>query len=67
MGTMDKAPPISQELITFLDARYPDKSPNPDDTERQIWRKVGNVEVVRFLKRLFEEQNENILETKVSN
>ena len=63
---MDKSPPISQELITFLDARYPDQVPNPEETDRQIWRRVGNVEVVRFLKRLFEEQNENILENKVT-
>jgi len=63
---MDPFPPIPPELLAALEARFPDRVPNPNDPDRLIWRKVGNVEVVRFLRETFEEQNDNILEPKVT-
>jgi len=58
-------PPISQELLTALSRVFPDQVPNLSDTDRQVWTKVGNVQVVRFLRERFREQNEDILNTKV--
>ena len=54
-------PPISQDLLDALDKAFPERCPNPKWDDRRIWMEVGNVEVVRFLKRKFNEQNENIL------
>jgi len=64
---MDKTfPPISRELITALEAAFPDQVPSISDTDRQIWFKAGQVQVVRFLKEKLREQNENILNQKVT-
>lgn len=58
-------PPISKELLESLSALYPDRCPEPTDSERDIWIKVGQVSVIRFLEHKFEEQNENTLETHI--
>ena len=55
---MSDCPLISQELIDYLEGKFPDTTPNITDSDREIWSKVGNVQVVRFLKRKFEEQFE---------
>lgn len=52
---------ISPELLKELDALYPDRCPDPDDTERMVWVKVGERRVVNFLKSAFAESTENIL------
>jgi hypothetical protein len=62
---MEKFPPVSSELLAALEKAFPDQVPNTTDSDRKIWTKVGNVEVVRFLKTQFEAQNSNILDTKV--
>ena len=59
-------PVVHKDLLDALERQFPDRSPNPSDTDRQIWMKVGNVQVIRFLRSKFEEQNENVLETQVT-
>lgn len=59
-------PIVDLQLLEALRELYPDRSPHPDDSDRKIWRSVGNVEVVRFLARKFQEQNDNILDRKVT-
>ena len=54
-------PIVIQELLEYLLERYPDRVPNVDETDRQIWQSVGAVGVVRHLQSIFEEQNANIL------
>lgn len=54
-------PSLSEELIEALDKRFPERCPSPEWSERKIWMEVGKREVVRFLKRVYAEQNENIL------
>lgn len=64
---MDKLPVIPQDLLEALDKQFPDRCPEPSWSEREIWMRVGERRVVRFLKRIFEQQNENVLrETHVS-
>lgn len=57
-----KSPIITPELIDYLERMFPDRCPEPMDPERNIWMAAGAVGVVRHLKRLLEEQEENILE-----
>lgn len=56
-----KTPYIDEKLVEFLEEHYPDRCPEPDDTDREIWMNRGAVGVVRHLRRLFTEQNENLL------
>lgn len=59
-----KFPTISNELLEWLEARYPDKAPNYAelDNPSRIAFKAGEVSVLRFLRHVFELQNQNILE-----
>lgn len=36
-------------LIEWLNALYPEKCPNPEDTEREVWMKAGERRVVNQL------------------
>lgn len=57
-------PIITENLITYLSSQFPDMSldaVNMADTERSIWFRAGQVAVVRHLKRVMDDQQENIL------
>lgn len=56
------APPISQELVEYLDALFPDRCPDVSWNERKIWFVAGCVYVVRHLKQVQEEQCKTVLE-----
>lgn len=58
---MASRPHISQELINYLQHLYPERPPDINDTEREIWMHVGQVAVVRHLNMLLEEQIEHQL------
>jgi len=55
---MTEFPPIDGPLLAALEAVFPNRSPEITDTDRQVWRKVGNVEVVAFLRARFDAQND---------
>jgi len=61
----DHIPAIPLDLIQYLSKLYPDQVPNINDSERNIWLKVGQVSVIRKLRQLYEEQNENTLDSQV--
>ncbi|MEY3811009.1 MAG: uncultured phage MedDCM-OCT-S46-C10 [Pseudomonadota bacterium] len=54
---------ITQELLDYLEQKFPDKSPELNDNERTIWFKSGQSSVVKYLKQLKDEQSNNILST----
>lgn len=56
-----KIPYISDELLDYLQRLYPDKSPEPDHSDRVIWMNRGAVGVVRHLAAVHKEQRENML------
>lgn len=59
---MESKPPyIDDKLLEYLEQIYPDRSPEPDETDREIWIKRGAVGVVRHLRRIHDEQRENML------
>ena len=49
-------PHISKELIEFLDQLYPLKSPKLDETERSIFARAGQRQVIETLKKFHEDQ-----------
>jgi len=56
-----RLPYIEDGLLDYLQRLYPDKAPEPDETERQIWMNRGAVGVVRHLKLVYQQQRENML------
>lgn len=58
-ATKPKKPHVPKELLAWLKFCFPDKAPGRDDTDREVWIKVGQVEVVRHLQRLLDEQEKN--------
>lgn len=52
-------PPIDPHTIAYLDKRFPDRSPDPTDTEREVWMKAGERRAVRHMLNLIERQERN--------
>ena len=44
-----KLPSTSVDLIELLDKKYPERSPDPKDDDREIWMKAGERRLVREL------------------
>jgi hypothetical protein len=61
----DRFPFVPEDIVAELERRFPDKAPRIDDSERKVWTKVGNVEVVRFLRDRLERQREGALTAKL--
>ena len=56
----DLFPPIDEALIKRLDEVYPEACPDPAASEREIWIAVGARQVVRMLRAVYlEQQNED--------
>ena len=59
---MDDAlwPPIDEALLKQLDEVYPEACPDPSLSDRDIWMAVGARSVVRMLRAVYlEQQNED--------
>jgi hypothetical protein len=54
-------PIITKDLIDYLSYLYPDRCPEPNDSDRSIWRARGAVDVVRHLIEVQKQQENNIL------
>lgn len=57
----DKIPYIDVGLLRFLEQSYPDRCPDLDTTDRELWFHCGAVSVVKHLRRLHEDQHEKEL------
>lgn len=58
---MEKLPVIPEDLLKELDHRFPERCPDPSWSDREVWMKVGERRVVRFLQSVFDQQNENVI------
>lgn len=58
---MDYFPPIDEQLVSGLGKQFPDQAPDLDMTEKEIWFKAGQVSVIRWLARRYEDQQEQNL------
>ena len=50
-------PPIDEVLIRKLEEIYTEKCPSIETSDREIWRYGGQVELVRMLRSVYNEQN----------
>ena len=56
----DLYPPIDEALLKKLDEVYPESCADPAASEREIWMAVGCRQVVRMLRAVYlEQQNED--------
>lgn len=55
-------PLIPKILLDELNERYPERSPELEWSDREIWLRAGERRVIRLLNEMFKRQNENILE-----
>ena len=53
---MVTAPRITKELLEWLDTVYPDRQPSLTDTERVIFWRAGQRELVEHLRNLYTQQ-----------
>ena len=49
-------PALDESILRRLDEQYPEKCPEADWTDRQIWIYVGQRSVVRMLRAVYSEQ-----------
>ncbi len=56
-------PPIDPRLVEWLERVFPDKCPDPKDSDREIWMDVGRALLIRMLRTKLNVQEENILES----
>ena len=54
----DQIPLISKELIDRLEEVFPDRIPRGETSMKDVWFALGTVQVVDFLKNVYELQNE---------
>lgn len=59
---LEKTPTIPLEIIRWLESAFPLTSPALDESEREIFVKVGQRSVVEHLTAVYREQNDNLLE-----
>ncbi|RTL93870.1 hypothetical protein EJV44_15475 [Ancylobacter aquaticus] len=58
----DQFPPVPEALVAALERRFPDRAPNMEASDREVWAGVGSVRVVRFLRQQLEQQKEELLD-----
>lgn len=56
----DQFPPLTEALVSALEQRFPDRTPSIDTSDREVWARVGEVRVVRFLRSQLEHQKEEL-------
>lgn len=54
-------PPVSRELVRYMSTLFPDRAPDPSETEREIWMAVGAARVIRKLAHMEEESHKALL------
>ena len=54
-------PYVSEELLNELEERFPNQSPQKEETHQQLMWRGGQRSVVEFLRKQFEEQSKRQL------
>jgi hypothetical protein len=57
-------PPIPSDVLLALSKAFPERSPHMSDSHAACMARAGEANVVRFLQRKFNEQQDNILTSK---
>ena len=59
-------PNVDERLIVHLQQQFPDKCPDLDLSEKEVWFKAGQASVARWLQRRYEEQQADVHLLEVS-
>lgn len=54
----ERFPLVPLALLEELERRFPDRCPDPTTPDRQVWLAAGAVQVTRFLRQMYQLQNE---------
>ena len=57
-----KPPVIDRRLVEYLECVFPDRCPDPQFSEKEVWIAAGSAQVVRHLRFILEEQEKTVLE-----
>lgn len=60
MGNEHQVPPIPSDVAAWLDRSYPERSPDPDHTERELWMRAGERRLVRRVLHLHQKQEQTV-------
>lgn len=60
-----KFPGLSKELVEALDHQFPERSAEPEWTEREVWINTGKRHAIRFIINKYNEQVKAAIENKV--
>jgi hypothetical protein len=52
----DRVPPLDRPTVEFALKCAPDRCPNPQDTEREIWMKAGEHRLAQRLQNILNKQ-----------
>jgi hypothetical protein len=55
-------PAIPEDLLEALETLFPERSAELSWSDREVWHRSGQREVVRFLRSRFAEQNETVIQ-----
>jgi hypothetical protein len=58
-------PPISERLVSALAQQFPDRAPDLQWTEKEVWFRSGQASVVRYLIAVMQEQFEKGIDLEV--
>jgi len=58
-------PPIPERLVSVLAQQFPDRAPDLQWTEKEVWFRSGQASVVRFLIAKLQEQYEKGVDLEV--
>jgi len=59
---MKRTPIPSAALVADLAVRFPNRCPDPEMTDREIWLQAGSAQVVTYLRTLLEDAHQTMLE-----
>lgn len=60
----DSIPPISKGLIEKLNELFPERSAELDWSEKEVWFKTGQRNIIRFLNSHYDKQINSTMEKK---
>ena len=58
---MSYLPKIDERLVAALATQFPERSADLDWSEKEVWFKAGQCDVVRWLAQKLEEQAEGVI------
>lgn len=62
---MTPFPEVNEEFLTALRKQFPDQCPAVGTSMEEVNARAGEQRVIRFLQRVWDEQNDNILTREV--